>query len=73
MQTFAVDRDAATHFIRASANTPSITKFIMVSFLGSRRAAPPWWTADEWQKALDRTLSVLPKYYEAKLAADEVL
>lgn len=72
-QTFAVDRDAATYFIRASAATPSITKFVMISFLGSRRADAPWWTADMKRQQQQMKESPLARYYEAKVAADQVL
>lgn len=72
-QTFAVDRDAATYFIRASAATPGITKFVMVSFLGSRRADAPWWTETMKQQQQRMQEGPLARYYEAKVAADQVL
>lgn len=72
-QTYAVDRDAAIHFIKASANTPSITRFLMISYLASRRAKPSWWDDDSWAKALEINQKILPIYYLAKIAADEVL
>ncbi|KAK7961584.1 NAD dependent epimerase/dehydratase [Apiospora aurea] len=72
-QTFAVDRDAAAYFIRASAATPSITKFVMISFLGSRLADAPWWTEDMKQQQQQMKSSPLARYYEAKVAADQVL
>lgn len=68
-----MDRDAATHMIRASAATPTITKFLMVSFIGSRLRKPAWWTEEVWQNELSTTRAALPKYYEAKIAADQVL
>lgn len=73
LQTFAVDRDAAIHFIRASANAPSVTRFLMVSYLASRRAKPTWWDDDAWRNAEDINHRILPTYYKAKIAADEVL
>ncbi|KAK6860816.1 hypothetical protein PG995_004452 [Apiospora arundinis] len=72
-RTFAVDRDAATYFIRASAATPSITKFVMISFLGSRRGDAPWWTETMKQQQQKMKESPLARYYEAKIAADQVL
>lgn len=72
-QTFAVDRDAAIHFIRASAATPSVTRFLMVSYLASRRSKPSWWDEESWANALKINNEVLPTYYQAKIAADEVL
>ncbi|OIW28142.1 NAD dependent epimerase/dehydratase, partial [Coniochaeta ligniaria NRRL 30616] len=72
-RTFAVDRDAAIHFINAAVATPSITKFLMVSYLISRRAKPSWWSDESWQLALDTNKNALPTYYQAKIAADEAL
>ncbi|KUI54639.1 hypothetical protein VP1G_02050 [Cytospora mali] len=72
-RTFAVDRDAAIHFIRASANSPNITRFLMVSYLASRRTKPSWWDEDAWKGAEEVNYKILPTYYQAKIAADEVL
>lgn len=72
-QTNAIDRDAAIHFIRAAAATPSVTRFLMISYLGSRRTKPAWWSDDAWASAEDVNNRVLPAYYRAKLAADEAL
>ncbi|KUI70386.1 hypothetical protein VM1G_06234 [Cytospora mali] len=72
-RTFAVDRDAAIHFIRASANSPNITRFLMVSYLASRRTKPSWWDDDAWKGAEEVNYKILPTYYQAKIAADEVL
>ncbi|KAK4096383.1 NAD(P)-binding protein [Parathielavia hyrcaniae] len=71
--TYAIDRDAAIHFIRAAAATPTVTRFLMVSYLGSRRNKPAWWSDEAWAAAEDVNTRVLPHYYRAKLAADEVL
>lgn len=73
LQTYAIDRDAAIHFIRASAAAPSITRFLMVSYLASRRNKPSWWDDDAWASALEINNKILPDYYKAKIAADEVL
>lgn len=72
-RTYAIDRDAAIYFIRASASTPCITRFLLVSYLGSRRAKPDWWSDEEWKAAEDVNNNALPHYYKAKLAADEEL
>lgn len=73
-KTFQVDRDAAIHFIHAAASIPSITRFLLVSFISSRRAAAPWWKAEEWEKHFEAlTSGALANYYKAKLAADEEL
>ncbi|KAK1249437.1 hypothetical protein MKX07_002953 [Trichoderma sp. CBMAI-0711] len=72
--TFRIDRDAAIHFINAAASRPSITRFLLVSYSGSRRKAAPWWSAAEWEDYYKSTnLGSLATYYQAKLAADEVL
>jgi hypothetical protein len=79
MQTFQVDRDAAIHYINASAAHPSITRFLLISYLGSRRSPAPWWkSADpefsQW-KSYEKEVNygVLANYYQAKIAADEAL
>ncbi|KAK4182296.1 hypothetical protein QBC35DRAFT_396237 [Podospora australis] len=72
-RTYAIDRDAAIHFIRASASTPSITRVLLVSYLASRRTKPSWWSDEEWKAAEDVNNNALPHYYKAKLAADEEL
>ncbi|EON60833.1 hypothetical protein W97_00042 [Coniosporium apollinis CBS 100218] len=72
-RTFAIDRDAASHFIRASAATPAVKKFIMISYLGSRRNKAPWWSDDEWANTQKTNQGALKNYFEAKVTADEVL
>ncbi|EHL01154.1 NAD(P)-binding Rossmann-fold containing protein [Glarea lozoyensis ATCC 20868] len=72
-RTLAIDRDAAIHFIRASIARPSITKFLMVSALSSRRTRAPWWDDDSWNLVDKMNKEILATYYKAKLAADEVL
>ncbi|KAF4458448.1 NAD dependent epimerase dehydratase [Fusarium albosuccineum] len=73
-RTFKIDRDAAVHFINAAASIPSITRFLLVSYLGSRRAGASWWPAGEWDE-FHKTVNngVLANYYKAKIEADEVL
>ena len=72
-RTYAIDRDACIHFIRASLSTPSITKFLLISYLGSRRGKAPWWSSDEWKATQHVNTSILPDYYKAKIEADECL
>lgn len=73
-RTFAIDRDAAIHFIRAAAEDDSgVTRFLMVSYLGSRRVKPSWWSEKAWADMEGVNRGVLKNYYEAKVAADEVL
>ncbi|KAI1492915.1 NAD dependent epimerase/dehydratase [Biscogniauxia mediterranea] len=72
-RTFAIDRDAAIHFIRASVATLSITKFVMISFITSRLQKPAWWDQAVWDAEHAKTLKHLERYYQAKVAADQVL
>ncbi|CAK7274698.1 hypothetical protein SEPCBS119000_006305 [Sporothrix epigloea] len=72
-RTFAIDRDAATHMIEASAASSFVTRFLMVSYLGSRREKPTWWDHANWAAADHVNNTVLPTYYKAKIAADEAL
>ncbi|KAL8738405.1 MAG: hypothetical protein Q9181_000776 [Wetmoreana brouardii] len=73
LRTQAIDRDSCIHFIRAAADTPSITKFLLVSYLGSRRTKAPWWSDEEWKATQEVNNGVLKNYYPSKLAADECL
>lgn len=71
-RTYAVDQDAAKHFILASLADLNISKFLMVSHLGSRRARAPWWSDDDWT-SYQKTWESIPDYCKAKLEADEYL
>ncbi|KAI4628391.1 hypothetical protein J4E80_002529 [Alternaria sp. BMP 0032] len=71
--TFAVDRDAAIAFTKASIHTPSIKKFLTVSYLSSRRGRAPWWNDEDWKSAQKVNTEILPNYFKAKVVADEVL
>jgi hypothetical protein len=71
--TYAVDRDAAIAFTKASIHTPTVKKFLTVSYLASRRGRPSWWSDKDWESAQKTNNEVLPTYYKAKIAADEVL
>ncbi|KAI9810733.1 MAG: hypothetical protein M1827_006071 [Pycnora praestabilis] len=72
-RTYGIDRDAAKHFIKTSLSSPSITKFLLVSYLGSRRNRAPWWGAEEWKDTEKVNKGALAHYYVAKLEADEYL
>lgn len=72
-RTYAIDRDAAKHYIKAALEMPSITKFLMVSFIASRKNRAPWWTDEDWKSAQHVCNEVLPDYYKAKVEADEYL
>lgn len=72
-RTYAIDQDAAKHYISASLATPSISKFLMVSYVGSRRNRAPWWTDEDWEQSLHVNNNVLPHYFKAKVEADEYL
>ncbi|USP75931.1 hypothetical protein yc1106_03205 [Curvularia clavata] len=71
--TFAIDRDAAIAFTKASIHTPSVKKFLTVSYLSSRRGRAPWWSDEDWAAAQKVNNEILPNYFKAKVAADEVL
>lgn len=72
--TVKVDRDAAVNFIHAAAEVPEITKFLLVSYGGSRREAAPWWNKDNWAEYVEKVNNgVLANYYKAKIVADEEL
>lgn len=45
----------------------------MISYLGSRRNRPSWWSDDEWASSQEVNTEVLPHYYAAKVEADEHL
>ncbi|KAF2157768.1 NAD(P)-binding protein [Myriangium duriaei CBS 260.36] len=72
-RAYAVDRDAAKAYISASAAASSVRKFLMISYIGSRRGTPPWWNAEDKKAADHVNTEVLPDYYKAKVDADEHL
>jgi hypothetical protein len=45
----------------------------MVSFIGSRLNKPAWWDDATWETEVTGSRQKLQRYYEAKVAADEVL
>lgn len=72
-RTFAIDRDACIAFISAAAATHSVSKFLLVSYVGSRRFKAPWWSDEDWAATRETNNGVLKNYFPAKLAADECL
>lgn len=72
-RTLAVDRDACVAFIEAAAGTPRVSKFLLISYVGSRRGKAPWWSEADWTATQEVNNGVLKNYYPAKIAADECL
>lgn len=72
-RTYAIDQDAAKHYISSSIGTPSVSKFLMVSYIGSRKSRAPWWSDEDWNAAQHVNNEVLPHYFKAKVEADEHL
>jgi nucleoside-diphosphate-sugar epimerase len=50
-----------------------VKKFLMVSYIASRKSRAPWWTDEDWASALKFNNEILPDYAKAKIAADEML
>ncbi len=71
-RTLAIDRDACIAFIHAAA-TSGVSKFLLVSYVGSRRSKAPWWSDAEWSATQEANNGVLKNYFPAKVAADECL
>jgi len=46
---------------------------MMVSYIASRQSRAPWWTDEDWKAAQHVNKNVLPRYFEAKVEADEHL
>lgn len=72
-RTFKIDRDACKHYIAAAASIPTIKKFLLVSYLGSRRNRPSWWNDEDWKQSEHVNSAILADYFKAKVAADEYL
>jgi NAD(P)H-binding len=72
-RTYAVDQDAAKHYISSSLAMPTVSKFLMVSYIASRKSRAPWWSDEEWKAAQHVNAEVLPHYFKAKVEADEHL
>jgi len=57
----------------ASFATPSVSKFLMVSYIGSRKKQPAWMPDDQWAGVVKTNTEILPTYAKAKQEADEYL
>ena len=57
----------------ASFSAPSVSKFLMVSWIGSRRIQPTWMPDDAWAGIMIGKTEKLPTYAAAKLEADEYM
>lgn len=57
----------------ASFATPRITKFLMISYLGSRKNQPSWMPDDQWAGVVKTNTEILPTYAKAKMEADEYM
>lgn len=57
----------------ASFASPSVTKFLMVSYLGSRKKQPSWIPDDQWAGIVRTNTEILPTYAKAKQEADEYM
>ena len=72
-RTFAIDRDACIAFARAAAATKTVTKFLVVSYIGSRKAPAPWWSKEDTKAMEETNNGALKNYHVAKLAADQAI
>jgi hypothetical protein len=70
-RTYAIDQDAAKHFIASSFASPHVRKFLMISHVASRQTRPSWFSDEGWERTLAMWKSRLPEYSKAKWAADE--
>ena len=52
-RTKAVDEVAAKAYISVSVRSPTVKKFLMVSYIASRKGYPKWWNDDD-RKAADK-------------------
>ena len=57
----------------ASLADKSVKKFMMVSYIASRKSRAPWWTDEDWEAARKVNNQTLPRYAQAKIEADEHL
>lgn len=72
-RTKQIDEVAAKYYISAAVARPSVKKFLMVSYIASRRGRPAWWTDEDQAAAEHVNTKVLPAYFAAKVEADEHL
>ncbi|KAH6719509.1 hypothetical protein BKA61DRAFT_597700 [Leptodontidium sp. MPI-SDFR-AT-0119] len=68
----AVDRDAAKRVINSATASPTVTKFLVISFPASRRNRAPWWDDKDFQ-SYQQEKNSYPQIANAKLEADEHL
>ncbi|KAK6535540.1 hypothetical protein TWF694_001994 [Orbilia ellipsospora] len=73
VRTFAIDRDSCRYYIDAAASHPSVKKFLLVSYIASRRGVPPWWSEEDVKSAEHVNSKILANYFKAKVDADEYL
>lgn len=57
----------------ASFASTSVSKFLMISYLGSRKNQPHWMPDDQWAGIVRTNTEVLPTYAKAKQEADEYM
>ncbi|KAG8623410.1 hypothetical protein KVT40_008386 [Elsinoe batatas] len=72
-RTRAIDLIAAKAYITASLSRPHVQKFLMISYIASRRSPAPWWDAADIAAAEKVNKEILPLYFAAKVEADEWL
>ncbi|EEA20931.1 hypothetical protein TMatcc_000934 [Talaromyces marneffei ATCC 18224] len=70
-RTYAIDQDAAKYFIASSFAAPSVTKFLLISHMGSRKVKPSWLSEDGWKRTQWLWSVGLPDYCKAKWEADQ--
>ncbi|EPS39112.1 hypothetical protein H072_7115 [Dactylellina haptotyla CBS 200.50] len=73
VRTFAIDRDACRYYIDAAASSSSVKKFLLISYIASRRSYPSWWTKEDRDSADHVNQNILANYFKAKVDADEYL
>ena len=56
-----------------SQHRPGRGRHLRARSLSSRRSRAPWWSDEDWKAAQKVNTEILPNYFKAKVAADEVL
>jgi hypothetical protein len=64
-RTKAIDEVAAKAYASASIHSPSVKKFLMVSYIASRHGYPKWWNEED-KKAADKARSSMFYEYGSK-------
>ena len=72
-RTKQIDEVAAKYYISAAIAREKVKKFLMVSYIASRRGRPAWWNDEDAKAAEHVNTKVLPAYFAAKVEADEHL